>query len=85
MKAKKEIKTKGRRSFLSNLFKGGAAVLIAPGILKADPVPTETIKLLTPDGKLIEIDKSHIEGTVTSQRASNEEVLKWMKVNMDKS
>ncbi|MEO8148915.1 MAG: hypothetical protein ABI723_14815 [Bacteroidia bacterium] len=39
----------------------------------------EKIKMLTPDGRLIEIDQSQIENEVTVKRASNEEVLKWMK------
>ena len=65
----KEKKTpdKSRRWFLS---------LFAP----ADTQPKgEMVKMLTADGKLVEVDKAIFEAASKKQKATNKEVFNWMK------
>jgi len=53
---------KSRRSFFSGLFK-----------------PTkEKVKMLTADGKLVEIDKDVLDAAA-GQKVNNKEILQWMK------
>ena len=72
---------KPRRNFL----KTALAVVAGAGLLKfskATSIKTENkkIKMLTPDGKLVEVNESVISKiSSTKQRASNEEVMQWMK------
>lgn len=40
---------------------------------------TEKIKMLTPDGKLVEIDKEKIKLTPGKKPVSNAEIKKWMR------
>ena len=69
-----------RRKFLSLGLLGGA-VLIAPDTTaqESDKKDGETIKMLTPDGKLVEVSKTVIAQTKSRQKASNADILKWMK------
>ncbi len=57
---------KSRRKFLSLFF--------PPAAEKSGKV-----KMLTADGKLVEIDKDVLEKASKKQKASNEEILHWMK------
>ena len=53
---------KSRRSFFTGFFK-----------------PTkEKVKMLTADGKLVEIDKEVLDAAA-KQKANNKEILQWMK------
>ena len=54
------------------------------GLLKASTPKSNKIKMLTPDGKLVEIDASKIEKEITSVRATNDEVQQWMTKNPNK-
>lgn len=38
----------------------------------------EKVKLLTADGKLMEVDRSVLEKVATKKKASNKEILEWM-------
>jgi hypothetical protein len=38
----------------------------------------ETVKMLTPDGILVEIKRSLTANPVNNKRASNKEILKWV-------
>jgi hypothetical protein len=70
--------TNKRRSFLKSLFTvgvGAGLVAIAGKTAKAET--SEKLKLLTPDGKLVEIDRVHVEKE-SPERASNADVLNWM-------
>jgi len=53
---------KSRRSFLTGFFKP----------------PKEKVKMLTAEGKLVEIDKDVLEAA-TKQKVNNKEILQWMK------
>ncbi len=39
---------------------------------------TEKIKMLTPDGKLVEVDKAVFDQAAGKKKASNEDILNWM-------
>ena len=53
---------RSRRSFFSGFFKPAK----------------EKVKMLTADGKLVEVDKEVLEAAA-KQKVNNEEILKWMK------
>lgn len=38
----------------------------------------EMVKMLTPDGKLVEIERSILEKASTKQRSSNKDIYDWM-------
>jgi len=82
---KDEIKQ--RRNFL----KGALAVIAGAWLVKfsqktspeiSENKENKKIKMLTPDGKLVEIDESVYKQIASEQqRASNKEVLDWMKTS----
>lgn len=59
---------KSRRDFLS-LF------------ISADKktAPAEMVKMLTADGKLVEVDKTVLDELTKKQRATNQQIFDWMK------
>jgi len=72
-------KKRNRRNFISSIIAGATATgLITP--VSANPKSTSgnKIKMLTSDGKLVEVDKSVIEKIAASKRASDKEVFEWM-------
>jgi hypothetical protein len=67
-----------RRGFLKSMFTAAAGIgLVSLAGKKAKAESGEKIKLLTPDGKLVEIDKTHIKSE-SPDRVSNSDVLNWM-------
>ena len=40
---------------------------------------TEKIKMLTADGKLVEVDKTLFDAVTKKQKATNKEIYYWMK------
>ena len=65
MKQKKDYKTTSRRKFLKIGATAGAGALVGGGILSSITQTTsaegiEKVKLLTQDGKLVEVDKSNV-------------------------
>jgi hypothetical protein len=76
-----------RRKFLSlGLLTG--AVLLTPDAqaqsLEA-AIPEETVMLLTPDGKLVEVKKSIVQGAKSGSKVSNQEILTWVNPPKTKS
>lgn len=70
---------KKRRDFITIILAAGASIGLLSSFNKSSKNKnTEKIKMLTTDGKLVEIDKSMIEKEITTSRASNKEVLEWM-------
>ena len=67
----KKTKEGGRRWFLS-LFTG------ADKKDKTEATP-QMVKMLTADGKLVEIDKTVLESAARNQRSTNKEIYDWMK------
>jgi len=72
-----------RRGFLKKALAAVALVALAKASNKAlPPAESKKMKMLTPDGKLVEVDASVIsKATSTQQRASNKEVQQWMKTS----
>ncbi len=64
----KKPDNKSRRQFFSLLLSGSENV--------ATP---EKIKMLTADGKLVEVDKAVFEEAAKKKKASNKEIYDWMK------
>lgn len=60
-KSNDEVK-KSRRWFLSGGLSGAKK---------------EKVKMLTADGKLVEVDKTHLDEAI-KQKASNKEIIQWM-------
>ena len=68
-----------RRKFLSLGLMGGAG-LIAGKATAQTPEPTgETVKMLTPDGQLVEVDKQVMDAIGERKKANNESILQWTK------
>ena len=64
----KKTADKSRRWFLS--------LLVAADKKAGKP---EMIKMLTAEGKLVEIEKSVYEAAIKNQKATNKEIYDWMK------
>lgn len=58
---------KSRRGFLSQFFP-----------FDAKTNKPEMVKMLTADGKLVEVKKSIVDAATTRQKVSNKEILDWM-------
>lgn len=41
-------------------------------------VKKETVKMLTADGQLVEVDKAVYDAAMTGSKAANKEILEWM-------
>ena len=66
-----------RRKFLKVFVAITAGMGFLPQ-LKAKTASGEKIKMLTPDGKLVEVDKSLLKRDSGTPPASNKEVKEWM-------
>lgn len=64
----KKADSKSRRWFLS--------FLLAADKKAAKP---EMVKMLTAEGKLVEVDKAAFENATKRQKATNKEIFQWMK------
>lgn len=58
---------KSRRAFLS---------LFAPKEKKTGS--PQMVKMLTPDGTLVEVDKALLDQAINKKKASNRDILTWM-------
>lgn len=57
-----------RRGFLNAIFNSGKK-----------QNASEMVKMLTPDGKLVEVPRSAVDAAASKTKASNQEILSWMK------
>lgn len=64
----KKDSDRSRRDFLS-LFTGK----------QSEKNKAETTKMLTADGRLIEVDKTIVDNATKRQKATNESIYNWMK------
>ena len=72
-------KKRDRRNFISSILAGGtAAGLISAESANPKSTSGNKVKMLTADGKLVEVDKSVIEKIAASKKASEKEVFEWM-------
>ena len=69
MEDEKKPTNKSRRWFLSGGLSAG----------KTAPVKKEMVKMLTAEGKLVEIDKAIFDQIAKKQKATNKEIYDWMK------
>jgi hypothetical protein len=63
----KKTTDKSRRNFLSMFISS-----------EKKTTPSEMVKMLTPDGKLVEVEKSVFEAATNKQKASNKDIYNWM-------
>lgn len=70
-------KPTNRRDFLKKGFLAAAAATAAPLAAQASS-GGETVKMLTPDGKLVEVDKS-VLARAPKKKVTNKEILEWRK------
>ncbi|MBH2003615.1 MAG: hypothetical protein I8H66_02910 [Sphingobacteriia bacterium] len=66
-------KDRSRRGFLSLLVPGKGANISTDG--KENP---EMVKMLTADGRLVEVEKSILEAASKKIKSSNQEIYQWM-------
>ena len=67
-----------RRKFLSLGILGGVSLVAGQASAETPPVSDgEKVKMLTPDGQLVEVDKSVLEKSTNRQKASNKDILSW--------
>lgn len=60
-------KKKGSRSWFFSSFLG-----------KKESSTNEKVKMLTADGKLVEIDKEVLDNAIAKTKAGNREIFEWM-------
>lgn len=73
------MKKNNRRNFLKTLVSAGAAAgLVSPDKTTSQQQQEETVKMLTSDGKLVEVKRSVIEKKAGVRKASDKEVFDWM-------
>ena len=71
-----------RRKFLSLALTGSAALAAGKVVAKEPTNNGETVKMLTPDGQLVEIDKSVLDQVSDRKKVNNKDIFKW--VNPDR-
>lgn len=72
-------KENNRRGFIKSIMTlAGTVGLISTVKGSTTSEKPEMVKMLTPDGRLVEIEKSKIEKGTTAGYASNTEVREWM-------
>ena len=64
----KKTDNKSRRDFLS--------LFLSADNIKGNP---EMVKMLTAEGKLVEINKAVLDEVAKKQKATNKEIYEWMK------
>jgi hypothetical protein len=71
-------KNHSRRKFLSLGFLAGAGLIA--GDASAQPLKEsgQKVKMLTQDGKLVEVDKALVEKVSSKKAASKKDVLTWI-------
>ena len=67
MGTNKQQKNRSRRGFFSSLLSGN------------EETKGDMVKMLTPDGKLVEVSKAVLEAASQKKRSSNKDIYDWMK------
>ncbi|HLG39820.1 MAG TPA: hypothetical protein VI461_09135 [Chitinophagaceae bacterium] len=68
----KKSPTNSRRSFLSSFFSG------KNNVSSDTSVNHEKVKMLTADGKLVEVDKVLLDKAVNRFKAKKKDIFNWM-------
>lgn len=69
------MKTTNRRDFLKKGLIAAAAATAVPLAANAED-SGETVKMLTPDGKLVEVNKA-VLAKANKKKVTNREILEW--------
>ena len=77
---RKILKSTSRRSFFNKGILAGALVLLGIKSTKAAEEDEEKIKLMTADGKLVEVPKKILPKS-SGKVVSNKDLLKWVEKN----
>ncbi|MEP6795916.1 MAG: hypothetical protein ABJB16_16430 [Saprospiraceae bacterium] len=67
-----------RRKFLSLGLLAGAGLITTSASAQSLSESGETVKMLTQDGKLVEVDKALIVKSSSKKQASKKDVLGWI-------
>ena len=71
-----------RRAFFTKTVPVAIGILGVGGLLAEACKPAvedeEKVSVLTPDGKLVEVDKDIVDASVNRQKASSQDIFKWM-------
>lgn len=68
---------KNRRQFIKDAIKAMAvSSIVVPTIAKAND-NEKRVKMLTPDGKLVEVNESVLK-KATKKKVGNKEIMNWM-------
>lgn len=81
MKKKKEA-TDSRRKFLNKGLFAGAGYLT--GLVNVAKTEGKKVKMITADGKLVEVDESLIANNSNKSKVNNREILQWMEEGKSK-
>ncbi len=68
-----------RRKFLALGLLGTAGLVAGDAAAQTPEDAGDTVKMLTPDGQLVEVSKSFLEKSTARSKAKNEEILNWTK------
>ena len=64
-----------RRKFLREGFKAGGAILA--GLKEIEPSGSDKVKILTADGKVVEVEKRFLK-KIKDSPTKNKEIFDWM-------
>ena len=72
-------KDSSRRKFLSlGLLAAGSGLVATKATAQAVPESGKTVKMLTPDGKLVEVDQAIIDQAKVGKKASKKDIIEWI-------
>lgn len=74
-------KNPSRRKFLSLSLLAGAGLVAGKANAQPADSDPETVKMLTQDGKLVEVSKSVVNTSQAKKQASKRDVLGWIHRN----
>ncbi len=74
-----KTKNNSRRKFLSMALTGSAALASGKVAAQQNTDDNEKIKMLTPDGQLVEVDKSVFDQISNRKQVSNKDIFNWAK------
>ena len=70
--------SKSRRDFLLKIFSQNSKSIDDSASKLSDGEQNDKIKMLTSDGKLVEVDSRIVKKSQPSSKTNNKELLKWM-------
>lgn len=74
-----------RRKFLSLSLLTGPAMMTHDVKAESKAINEETVMLLTPDGKLVEVKRNIVQKAKSGGKVTNQEILKWINPSKTKS